>query len=162
MNITKPKPKSILCLDVGQKRIGLAGCDPLGISITPLPALNRNKFQIDIEIFKEICLTRKVEGLVIGIPLNAKGLSTKQSNYCKTYGLRIANSLDLPLAFVNEHSSTWLVKSQYRLNSDKSGRTDSLVAAILLEQWLNEGPELKSIPTKDYPARHLNCDAGLI
>ena len=29
----QPKPCSVLSLDVGDKRIGIAGCDPLGISI---------------------------------------------------------------------------------------------------------------------------------
>ena len=32
-----PVPRSVLALDVGRRRIGLAGCDPLGLTVTPLP-----------------------------------------------------------------------------------------------------------------------------
>ena len=39
-----PKARSVLALDVGRRRIGLAGCDPLGLSVTPLPALHRGRF----------------------------------------------------------------------------------------------------------------------
>ncbi|MGA0996492.1 MAG: Holliday junction resolvase RuvX, partial [Vulcanococcus sp.] len=35
-----PAPRSVLSLDVGRKRIGLAGCDPLGLTVKPLPALH--------------------------------------------------------------------------------------------------------------------------
>ena len=48
--MTKPKPKSVLSVDVGRRRIGLAGCDPLGISISRLPAIFRKSFEEDIEI----------------------------------------------------------------------------------------------------------------
>ena len=37
----KPKPKSILSLDIGSKRIGLAYCDPLCITSNILPAVKR-------------------------------------------------------------------------------------------------------------------------
>ena len=40
----RPRPCSILSLDVGRRRIGLAGCDALGISVTPLAALRRGRF----------------------------------------------------------------------------------------------------------------------
>ncbi|MFN7900889.1 MAG: Holliday junction resolvase RuvX, partial [Synechococcaceae cyanobacterium] len=30
-----PAPRSLLGLDVGRRRIGLAGCDPLGLTVTP-------------------------------------------------------------------------------------------------------------------------------
>ena len=41
----QPHPCSVLSLDIGNKRIGIAGCDPLGISITHLPAIFRNGFE---------------------------------------------------------------------------------------------------------------------
>ena len=44
---------------------------------------------------------------------------------------------------MNEHSSTWAAGEQFGLMGDRSGRLDSAAAALLLEQWLAEGPELK-------------------
>ena len=56
----QPKPCSVLCLDIGNKRIGVAGCDPLGISITHLPAISRKSFDEDLKEFCKICSKRKV------------------------------------------------------------------------------------------------------
>ena len=138
----KPKSESVLSLDVGKKRIGIAGCDPLGITVNRLPPLLRTNFVNDLEQVKRHCLEREVKGLVIGIPLDAKGNETSQSKFCQQYGIRLANALKLPLALVNEHCSTWEAKEKLNLYYDRSGKIDSEAAALLLEQWLNEGPVL--------------------
>ena len=57
----QPKPCSVLSLDIGNKRIGIAGCDPLGISITHLPAIFRKSFEEDLQEFNKVCVSRKVE-----------------------------------------------------------------------------------------------------
>ena len=141
--IEQPKPTSILSLDIGKRRIGLAGCDPLGITVTPLPALHRKSFEEDLKYLKAHCLKRSVRGLVIGLPLDERGLPTMQSSQCEKYGQRVAKSLDLPIAWVNEHSSSWAAATEYKLEGDRSGKVDSQAAALLLKQWLREGPELK-------------------
>jgi len=137
-----PRPCSVLSLDIGDKRIGIAGCDPLGISITHLPAIFRKSFEKDFKQFCKICTNRKVEGLVIGNPLDMYGNETNQSIRCKRYGIKLATSLNLPVVFINEHCSTMEAKEKFSLKSDKTGRIDSAAAAILLQQWLIEGPNL--------------------
>ena len=137
-----PKPCSVLSLDIGDKRIGIAGCDPLGISITHLPAIFRNSFEQDLKAFEKICFERKVEGLIVGNPLDMHGKETNQSSLCKKYGIKLATSLNLPVIFINEHCSTIEAKEKFSLKSDKTGRIDSAAAAILLQQWLIEGPNL--------------------
>ena len=136
------KPCSVLCLDIGKKRIGVAGCDPLGISITHLPAIFRKSFKEDLKEFEKICINRKVEGLIIGNPLDKHGKETNQSILCKRYGIKLAMCLELPVAFINEHCSTVEAKEKFSLKIDKTGRIDSAAAAILLQQWLIEGPNL--------------------
>ena len=101
--MTQPKPCSILSLDIGKKRIGVAGCDPLGISITHLPAIFRKSFKEDVIEFLKICSERKVEGLIIGNPLDMHGKETNQSIRCKRYGFKLAKCLKLPLAFALFH-----------------------------------------------------------
>tara|TARA_B100000579_G_scaffold33801_1_gene23600 strand:- start:443 stop:877 length:435 start_codon:yes stop_codon:yes gene_type:complete len=137
-----PKPCSVLCLDIGNKRIGVAGCDPLGISITHLAAIFRKTFKEDLHEFEKICAFRKVEGLIIGNPLDKNGKETNQSISCKQYGNKLAKCLDLPVVFINEHCSTVEAKEKFSLKNDKTGRIDSAAAAIVLQQWLIEGPNL--------------------
>jgi putative Holliday junction resolvase len=42
---------------------------------------------------------------------------------------------------VDEHASSWAAGERFGLHGDRSGRLDSAAAALLLEQWLREGPE---------------------
>ncbi len=58
--------------------------------------------------------------------------------------------LKLPFSFVNEHSSTWESINRYGLKKDKTGLIDSLSAKIILEQWIQEGPELKELVGKEH------------
>ena len=141
MGLSSPKPRSVLSLDVGRRRIGLAGCDALGISVKPLPALKRTRFEQDLQQLQPLCLQRRVEALVVGLPLDQQGHPTEQAEHCRRYGVRLAQRLALPLAWVNEHSSSWAAAEQRNLHGDRSGRLDSEAAALLLEQWLQEGPE---------------------
>ena len=63
MKFCKPKPKSILSLDVGTKRIGLAYCDPLCITSNILPAVKRYENNQEVKIIKNYinALLRKDE-----------------------------------------------------------------------------------------------------
>jgi putative Holliday junction resolvase len=136
-----PSPRSVLALDVGRRRIGLAGCDPLGLTVTPLPAMARSNFQRDLRLFQQLIQQRRCEALVVGLPLDREQRITTQAEHCRRYGIQLARGLDLPLAWINEHTSSWSAAEAMGLRGDRSGRLDSAAAALLLQQWLQEGPE---------------------
>lgn len=136
-----PAPQSVLALDVGRKRIGLAGCDPLGLTVTRLPALRRGRYPADLELLRGLVQQRRVRALVVGLPLDAQQQPTDQAVHCRRYGERLARHLDLPLALVNEYASSWAAGERHGLHGDRSGALDSAAAGLLLEQWLLEGPE---------------------
>ena len=145
MKYCKPKSKSILSLDVGLKRIGLAYCDSLFITVNILPALKRERNNNEIIIIKEHIKKHNLTGFIVGLPLDEAGGMTSQALDCKSYGEFLFNELKLPFSFVNEHSSTWESTNRFGVNKDKSGLIDSLSAKIILEQWIQEGPELKEL-----------------
>ncbi len=126
---------------MGRRRIGLAGCDPLGLTVTPLPALARAAFSADLGLLLPLIERRRVQVLVVGLPLDSGGGPTPQARHCRRYGLQLAAATLLPLVWVNEHSSSWAAAEQHGLQGDRSGALDSAAAALLLEQWLEEGPE---------------------
>ena len=141
MPAASPAPRSALALDVGRRRIGLAGCDPLGLTVTPLTALRRGRYTADLEQLRALTQQRRVQALVVGLPLDQAMQPTEQAQHCRRYGERLARSLGLPLALVNEHSSSWVAAEDHGLHGDRSGALDSAAAALLLSQWLQEGPE---------------------
>ncbi len=143
MKYQKPKPRAVLALDIGIKRIGLAYSDALNITVNLLPALIRKDYYSDVQKYKSYISDHNIYGLVIGLPLDDSGNMTEQAKDCLNYGTTINDYLKLPYIFVNEHSSTWKCIEDLGAKKDKSGLIDSLSARIILEQWINEGPELK-------------------
>ena len=148
MKFNKPKPRSILSLDVGFKRIGLAYCDPLCITSNILPAVKRFEDNKEIKIFRNYINEFNLTGFIVGLPLDEKGKMTPQAIDCKNYGKLLSNELNLPFSFVNEHSSSWESSNRFGIVKDKSGLIDSFSAKIILEQWIEEGPELEKIAGK--------------
>ena len=143
MKFIKPVPKSVLSLDIGKKRIGLAYCDALFITVSLLPAVRRSSDLKEIETFKIHINNLKITGIIIGLPLDDNGNMTTQAKDCMEYGEIINRILKLPFNYVNEHSSTWESINTYGIKKDKSGLIDSYSAKVILEQWIKEGPELK-------------------
>ena len=140
-----PQARSVLAIDVGRRRIGLAGCDGLGICVSPLPALRRGRFPDDLAQFQRLVSQRRVRALVVGLPLDAQQQPTEQALHCRRYGERLARALDLPLAWVNEYGSSWAAAELHGLQGDRTGALDSAAAALLLQQWLQEGPEATTV-----------------
>ena len=145
MNYCKPKSKSILSLDVGTKRIGLAYCDSLFITVNILPAVKREKNNNELKTIKNHIKNYNLTGFIVGLPLDDIGEMTSQAFDCETYGKFLFNELKLPFSFVNEHSSTWESTNRFGIRKDKSGLIDSLSAKVILEQWIQEGPDLKEL-----------------
>ena len=148
MKFCKPKPKSILSLDVGTKRIGLAYCDALCITSNILPAVKRFKNNQEISIIKNHINDLNLAGFIVGIQLDNEGQMTIQALDCKKYGQLLSNELKLPFSYVNEHSSTWESSDRFGIKKDKSGLIDSFSAKIILEQWIAVCPELEEIDGK--------------
>jgi len=145
MKFIKPSPKSVLSFDIGKRRIGLAYCDALFITVSLLPAVKRSIDLKEIQIFKKHILNLNITGIIIGLPLDENGQITNQAKDCMKYGEIITRNLNLPFNYVNEHSSTWESINTYGIRKDKSGLIDSYSAKVILEQWIREGPELKEI-----------------
>ncbi len=143
MKFIKPIPKSVLSLDIGKKRIGLAYCDALFITVSILPAVRRSSDLKEINTFKRHIVNLNITGLIIGLPLDDNGNITNQAKDCMEYGETITQILKLPFNYVNEHSSTWESINTFGVKKDKSGLIDSFSAKVILEQWIKEGPELK-------------------
>ncbi len=145
MKYCKPIYKPILSLDVGTKRVGLAYCDSLCITVNILPAVKREKNNNEFVIIKNYIKKLNLNGFIVGLPLDDKGKMTKQAFDCENYGKNLFNELKIPFSFVNEHSSTWESTNRFGIRKDKSGLIDSFSAKVILEQWILEGPELKEL-----------------
>lgn len=135
-----PKPR-ILGLDVGDKRIGIAISDPLGITAAGLETLRRTNTQNDATAIYELAKRHGVVKIVIGLPLNMDGSSGDQAEKTRGFGRKLARISQLPIVYEDERLSTISAIRTLTLQKVKTGHNKELVdrqaAAIILQRFLD-------------------------
>lgn len=131
-----------LGLDVGSKRIGVAGCDGLGMMATGITTIWRSSFQNDMEQLAEIIDDRQVEILVIGLPYTMDGNIGSQAKQVQKFARRVATVIDLPIEYVDERLTSYaaeqmMIEAKISVCRNKA-TIDRIAAAVILQQWLDE------------------------
>ncbi len=133
---------SALGLDVGSKRIGVAGCDGTGLIATGLTTIERTSFDRDVAQLRELVEQRQVHVLVVGLPYALDGTLGSQARTVKKFALRLAAALQLPVEYVDERLTSFeaeeQLKAENRSPSRNKGLIDRKAAAIILQQWLDD------------------------
>jgi putative Holliday junction resolvase len=136
-----------LGLDVGRKRIGVAGCDGTGLIATGLTTIKRTSFVQDMEQLKKLVEERQVRLLVVGLPYTMDGTIGSQAKEVQRFAQRVAKALQLPIEYVDERLTS--VEAEEQLKSQKrfsppldKGLIDRQAATIILQQWLDMNYEL--------------------
>lgn len=139
---------SALGLDVGRKRIGVAGCDRTGLIATGLTTILRESFAQDIAQFQQIVNERSVEILVVGLPYSMNGTIGFQAKHVQKYAQRLAKALNLPLVYVDERLTSFQAEQLLQAQNLSPSRNKSLIdrkaAALILQQWLDERRRLNN------------------
>jgi putative Holliday junction resolvase len=132
---------SALGLDLGSKRIGVAGCDGTGLIATGLTTIERTSFDRDVAQLREIIEQRQVQILVVGLPYSMNGTLGTQARKVQNFTKRLEAALQLPVEYVDERLSSLeaeeLIKAENRSPSRNKGLIDRKAAAIILQQWLD-------------------------
>lgn len=133
---------SALGLDIGKKRIGVAGCDGTGLIATPLLTIERTGFTDDVEQLSRLIVQREVTLLVIGLPYCLSGEKGKQAERIEKYAERLERVLQLPMVYVDERLTSIEAETQLKAKRGFSPRRDkaqidAYAAAIILQQWLD-------------------------
>lgn len=101
-----------LGVDVGQVRVGLAGCDRDGLLATPIRTLKRDaRRNSDVRILVNEALEREVVQIIIGLPKNLSGREGASAEMARTYAALVVEELQrqaqpVPVRLVDERLST--------------------------------------------------------
>lgn len=135
------KRVAALGLDVGKKRLGVAGCDGLGLLATGLTTINRTSWKEDLRQLSLIIKERQVEILVVGLPYHLDGRLGFQAQQVQKFAAKVSRSLQLPIEYVDERLTSVeaesQLKAQKKFSSRNKGAIDRRAAAIILQQWLD-------------------------
>ena len=101
-----------LGVDVGEVRVGLAGCDRDGMLATPIRTLKRDpRKNSDVRILVREALERGAVQIFVGLPRKLDGQEGASAEMARSYADRILDelarvSLELPVHLVDERLST--------------------------------------------------------
>jgi putative holliday junction resolvase len=130
-----------LGLDVGGKRIGVAGCDGLGMMATGITTIWRTSFPEDLAQLSEIIRDRSVEILVIGLPYTMDGKIGSQAKQVQKFGRRVSAALEIPIEYIDERLTSYAAEEMMKTAnisvSQNKATIDRIAAAVILQQWLD-------------------------
>jgi putative holliday junction resolvase len=149
ISIAKYMRVAALGLDVGGKRIGVAGCDGLGMIATGITTIWRSSFQEDIAQLMEIITARQVKILVLGLPYKMDGSIGSQAKQVQKFARRVAAVIELPIEYVDERLTSYAAEEMMKTAnisvSQNKATIDRIAAAVILQQWLDDRANLSKI-----------------
>ena len=134
--------KRYLCLDIGDKRIGIAVSDPFNSYALPVTTYHRKNLKTDISRIGEFIKEKFATDLVCGLPVNFDGTPSIQTEKAKFFIEKLKESFNINVVCVDERCTTCeaeeILISQGKSREERKGLVDSLAATSILNGYLNE------------------------
>lgn len=130
----------LMALDVGDRRVGVAVCDDLGLLVRPLTVFERGARVADQARVKRLLQEQRAVGLVVGYPLNDDETAGPQAQQTARYAQRLAAVLQVPVMLWDERLSTFEAEERLAVMGRRGRRAvgvDAVAAAVILESYLN-------------------------
>lgn len=130
----------IAALDVGDRRVGVAVSDELGMTARGIGTVHRVGGVRDLEAIGRMLAEWAPGRLVVGLPVNMDGTEGKQAVRTRAFGERVATHLGLELVFHDERLTSWEADERLKAAGVPLARRKALLdqeaAAIILESYL--------------------------
>lgn len=130
----------ILGLDFGAARIGVAVSDATGTISVGLANIERSSCERDMNAICCIVREKKIERIVLGLPLNMNGTVGEQARRVLLFKDELERATGLPVETVDERLTT-AEAERVMLSDDLSRkkrrqRIDRAAAQLILQQYL--------------------------
>lgn len=132
----------ILALDVGERRIGIAVSDELGLAAHAVETMKRNSLSHDLRHLEALVKEYAAKRIVVGLPRNMNGSLGPQSEIVLAFISRIKKRFSsIPIIPWDERLSTRAAERAL-LEADLSRakrkrKIDQVAAVIILQGYLN-------------------------
>lgn len=135
----------LLGIDYGEKRIGLAYADELGLAI-PLPAAVDATEEARLERIQKLVTQRRIEAIVIGYPYNMDDSVGFKAREVDAFVERMEKLVTVPVHRVDERLTTHAAQAGLEEAGRKgkrdrkfraTGEVDSRAAALILQDYVD-------------------------
>jgi putative holliday junction resolvase len=132
-----------LGLDVGNRRIGVAVSDELGLTAQPVLTLERKRSRRDdLRSLARLCRRFGVAGIVVGNPLHLAGDASPQAAKTQTFAAELGELTGLPIHLWDERLTTQaaheILYEAGRKRQEHRRVVDQVAATLILQGFLNE------------------------
>ena len=134
--------KRCLALDVGDKTIGLAVSDLLGMTAQGLETMRRKSIKEDLKYLGEVILNYEVSTIIVGLPKNMNGTEGERCELVRSFAAKISKAYpNLELKFWDERLTT-VAAEKLLIEADVSRKKrkkviDKLAAVNILQGFLD-------------------------
>lgn len=136
----------VLALDVGEKRVGIATSDALGVGIWPQKTFQRQGTSSDFVKLAEIIQEQEAQLVVVGLPLNMNGSEGPQAKKVRQFISHLQKEILIPIEFSDERLTSWEAESRLAGQSIKGKKkkeeVDAMAACLILEDYLRSKGKL--------------------
>jgi putative holliday junction resolvase len=132
----------ILALDVGERRIGLAVSDELGLTAQGLPTLKRTKPSSDLKHIEHLVKEHAAKTMVVGLPRNMNGSMGVQAHIVMDFIEDLKRKIPETSVIPWDERLTTRAAERVLLEADLSRskrgkKVDQLAAVLILQNYLD-------------------------
>lgn len=132
--------KRIVALDVGDRRIGIAVSDLLGITAQPLETYTRVGYGPDTRHIVAICRQYETDQILCGLPRNMDGTQGFQADKVREFAKKLEEQ-GMVVAYYDERMTTMLaegalIEANMR-REDRKKKVDMVAAVVILQSYLD-------------------------
>lgn len=154
-------PGTLLGIDYGSVRVGLALSDRNQTIAAPFQLYERKKPAEDAAFFQKLVTQEKVVGLVLGLPIHLSGSESKKSREVRQFGQWLMKQTRLPIAYCDERFTTAFAWDELKAGglkaSQRRKQLDKVAAQMMLQHYLDYQHQTVrwkgEAPAKPQPAR---------
>ena len=130
----------IVALDVGDRRIGIAVSDPLGITAQPIETYTRVGYGPDMRRIAQLAQQYDTNRILCGLPLNMDGTQGFQTQKVREFAAKLEEA-GLTVEFYDERMTTVLAEDAL-LEADmrrenRKKKVDMVAAVMILQSYLD-------------------------
>ena len=133
-------PPRIMGLDVGDRRIGVAVSDPLGLTAQPVMTLVRTNRKQDLKSLHRLVRKYNCAAIVVGNPLYMSGDQSPQAAKAQAFAEVLREETGLPVHLWDERLTTTEAHRHLhaagRPGSEHKKVVDQVAAVLILESYL--------------------------
>ncbi|MFZ0662078.1 MAG: Holliday junction resolvase RuvX [Acidobacteriaceae bacterium] len=127
-------------LDVGDRRIGVAVSDELGLTAQPVLTLARSNRRQDLKSLQRLLRRYNCEAIVVGNPLYMSGDQSPQAAKAQAFAQMLRDETGLPVYLWDERLTTTEAHRHLhaagRASSEHKAVVDQVAAVLILESYL--------------------------